>query len=697
MMHPSPLAFDGLRRCLCPGVSPASWLAVMRGTTALQRLPRPGKRTIQSTGRPTSSRQIRTYHASVPKKLAAENQEISRAPAVAHHAALDPVQPEQSPTLDGTSGEVMRLLTKAGPGELALEGIPTEDITAALRILRQPNLSGLCAIQQDQVYDRIILLANFLVTRRGMRKTLFIYESLMDTMTDVKGSSHGAFELLRDMEKAGLQFSETICRSTLRVLTVHPHYSLQVFILQVMRENWYTIEPKDVQNVVLGLLRDDQDSLAYERFMEMITVGSEPELWVYDILIMTLGSKRFYDEMVEVFQLRCQRESSGDGYVNLVYHVLDCCSSSFHYAGTVAAWDIAVKGGLFNPSDGILDNVLSTAAREGDAELAFAAYEMLSSRTRILVEQHSALIEAFCTAQDFPRAFRMLSIIEGMGLTSAMDGMVRLVGKYLEESDDRDVFKVATETVRGLVAEGSPVVYCLRTLVRAIAGARGGEQAVELLREWRSMCGQEPDDETLRCMIKHTEDLDLRRTFVQQYRDTIPEAKQVACHATTYPGLISACIAIEAVDLALRFALEHTRVTKDEVMWKVIPWFAPIMQQAWDAKDDRFWEWYEAIMQTTSWRRRVKESIKKLVEDYREERSRPSPQEEEEEEEEEEGVGKAPPFGSEFGLAKESEDTSDVAEASSAGMQGGNQDGVKGMEHGNGDGLPTGENGKLHV
>lgn len=54
---------------------------------------------------------------------------------------------------------------------------------------------------------------------------LFIYESFMDVMVDLKGLFYGVFGFFRDMEKVCLKLMEIICWSVLRVFIIYLYYS----------------------------------------------------------------------------------------------------------------------------------------------------------------------------------------------------------------------------------------------------------------------------------------------------------------------------------------------------------------------------------------------------------------------------------------------------------------------------------------
>lgn len=451
-------------------------------------------------------------------------------------------------------------------------------------------------------------LTNHLVTNRDMGRSEFVYESLVDAMAHPSGSSHGLLEILKDMNKSGLAWTETVCRSALRALTVHPHYTLQLVILDVMRANWYRFEASDVQNVILGLLRDEQYDLAYVRLMEMGQAGAAPELWMFDIMAMVLGYARYYDEMLDVCELRGQRSSDDGGYVNLVYQLLDSCSTGFHYSGTAAAWKMGVVAGLFKPSDGILQNVLFTAANHGDPELAGAAYEELTARTRVNDEQHCALLESFLKAKDFPGALNFISIMEGLGIhESALHEMNRRFRSHAHHNTT--ALEEATVAIKAMAAEGKPVAHGLAAVIRAMAAKHGGESAAELLSEVPRLSGQQPDSATLAYMIMYTKDVDLRRTYAQQYRDQMSSGDtQLPMNRRKYHELILSCIEMNDLELAVHFGLEYCR---EPFRMKIMDWLPVLLEYQLRQGGERMFELYDAAQSKGN--KEAKEHTRRLL------------------------------------------------------------------------------------
>ncbi|KAH8172733.1 pentatricopeptide repeat protein [Sarocladium implicatum] len=505
-----------------------------------------------------------------------------------------PGQPSlQQASTSSSLGTSSPLLAAQSPGEGLLHQASTEDIKDAILKIRQTAEFGSEAKTGFDSLDRIALLTTHLVLHRDMRKNPFVYESLMDAMAHPRGSAKVIARLLKDYMAMDLPLTASFCRQALRALAVHPNYSTQLRVLELMRENWLPIETGDVQNVIMGMARDGQHELAYLRFMDLIQAKQEPDIWVFDILISVLGKQRSHDEMVEIFKLRSERMNQDTAYSNVVYQVLESCSAGFHYEGTALAWEIGVTGDLFNPPDGMMDNILTTASLAGDTKLATAAYRKLTGRTKLRPPQHLELLDAYCKAGDTAGAIRVVSMLESF---LAPYRELEVINSYLRNSTDESVWVEAEETARALAKEGKPAASAFRAVILALAGCHNVPKAAALADEMPALCGGEgAGDRVWRVILKYERDLDQRRAYARKYRDMFPEGSETRNHPWTYPGLVKACVEMGDMDLALRFMVQFVDMSSFN-NFKKSRWFLELFDAALEARDDRIWTIYDAIV-----------------------------------------------------------------------------------------------------
>ncbi|PNY29859.1 Uncharacterized protein TCAP_00228 [Tolypocladium capitatum] len=433
-------------------------------------------------------------------------------------------------------------------------------------------------------HGRIIQLAGHLLAARGQPPNPFTYECLMDAMVDPQGSANGVRKLLDDMNSQNMTPTATMCQSALAALVNHPDYTLRQEILSVMQEFWFTIDTPAKQSVVLGLLRDEQYELAYARLTEMVEQEVRIEPWVYDIFITVFGKLGFLDEMLLLLHRRRNVDASDDGMTSLLYYALDVCSQAFHHSGTVLAWNAVVRNSLLQPSDGIVENVLATAARYGDAALATEALERISQRTRVLAYHYEAVAEAFARSGDVAGAFHILSIMKQNGIM-IVRGNTRAMHEALKRSPK--LIKEAETALRSLELGGQLPLAVVSVVIEAIAELHGSERAMDLYRDVPSLCGEQASASIVQTLIIHSHDHETRRSLTKDYTANIARDDDPARHPHVYNSLISACAEAGEMDLAFRFATQAMALgsTKRELAW-----VKPLVQCAVACEDGRIWE-----------------------------------------------------------------------------------------------------------
>ena len=156
-----------------------------------------------------------------------------------------------------------------------------------------------------------------------------------------------------------------------------------------------------------------------DKFQEMIRASVEIPLWVFDIFIYELGKQGFLEEAIDLMRQRPPPPDKPPSTPpdNLWYFLLDRSSQDLRYEDTKLLWSLTVERNTLTPSDGMLTNVLNTAARHGDAALATQAIRLLSDRLRKLaLHNYEALIDCYVHAGDAPNAVNVLFIMSAAGV-----------------------------------------------------------------------------------------------------------------------------------------------------------------------------------------------------------------------------------------------------------------------------------------
>lgn len=481
------------------------------------------------------------------------------------------------------------LLTPTPPTQRTLDGTSTEDLILALQRIRDPNGHSINGQEFDR-HKRIIQFLEHLIKTRDLPLDIFAYECMMDAMIDPQGSAEGIRALFKKMEQEGIIPSGTICRSALAALAVHPNYVLRQQVLDTMKDHWFQMDATADQSIMIGMLRDGQYELAYDKLMEKVEGGERIELWVYDVFIMVFGHQGFLDEMLQLLYRRKDAKGSDPVAMSLTYYVLDLCSSASHYQGTAFAWNSVVRNGQLNPSDGILENVLATAAREGDVDLATEVHGKISNRSRVQIHHYDALIEAFSRDRNIAGALRILLIMEQSGLAAFREN-TRAVYEAL--CQDENLVRRAEEALREMATDERVPLGAIGVVLEAKAKLLDSEAAMDLYDDVRRLSGRDASASMIQDMIINSQNSINTRKFLDDYRKISIHENPPARLPGPSSKLIFACLGSNDLDLALRFAIQALRSHPSKT--EAPAWLRMLTEEAITAEDGRIWEIFDTF------------------------------------------------------------------------------------------------------
>lgn len=464
--------------------------------------------------------------------------------------------------------------------------MPADELVAALYRLRDPKAYGISGRKTD-IHDRIILLVGHLLRHHRHPPTPFIYECMVDAMAAPKGSAPGVAALLKEMAKQDILPDASTCQKALAALAIHPDYVLRQTVLNIMRERWFTIDQTSQQYVALGLLRDGQYELAYDKLSAMRQDNVPTDVWVLDIFIMLFGRLGFLDEMLQIFIDRKQAEGGDVAYLGLAYYVLDVCSSAYHYQGTSLAWTLTVRNDALKPSDGMLENVLATAAREGDFDLASQVLSMLSDRGRVHERHYDALVEAFAAGSNLDGAIRMARI---MARNSGYIGRSHTRPIYSLLLREQHLLAGASSIIRIVAEEGHVPLAAVGAVIEASAQVQGSKAALDLYQDVEVLTGRSDHHTgTIEAMILYCKEKDLMSRLVTDYRQKVDVGRPPAPRQSwAAHELVIIFLDMDEFQLAMHTAKGY--IQEHAGRKELIPWLTPLTQRAIDIKDARIWE-----------------------------------------------------------------------------------------------------------
>lgn len=416
---------------------------------------------------------------------------------------------EERPVPGLTHSTNMSIVTGvATPSEAKLAAATIDELIDHLHTLlgREKPWNSTSSVDR---HSRIVHIVRHLVVQRRQRLTPFMYECIAATLSDPTTSGRSLVNLVKDMAQQGLEPTQAFYASALESLTVHPNYTALLAILEATRARGW---PESRQTVAVALLRDEQYELALDTLMELHAGDARVEPWVYDVFVFVLGRMGFVEAMMEVLAARLSLDAT-HGLHALQYYALDVCSAAFHYPGTLAGWNSLVRGGAsggggaVNPSDGIVENVLMTAAREVDTVTASEALDMLAQRTRLQDYHYETLIDAFLADGDLASAARLHCIMHTSGVP-ATEAAVQLLLTAVGDDDGHDEIDAWLRSAADekLLVPAAFVHAAISSRIRASDSAG----AVDLYGRYEALCGEDADPplDVLLQLVPHGGDLD---------------------------------------------------------------------------------------------------------------------------------------------------------------------------------------------
>ncbi|CAM1511188.1 Fc.00g087010.m01.CDS01 [Cosmosporella sp. VM-42] len=586
-MRHTKLLYDGLWRCLCPAFDGHTLPRAINSPV----LPRPAQSCGQSILSPRL-RQSRRYGTSAfganvlsseAEYTASEAESITQThrPRVKWAPKRRQSQHHHLPVVKAEN----------------INALNTSDVIAALNFLRD-DVDRPHANEADFRHERIIYLVEFLIRKRDHPLNAFIYECMMDAMAYPKGSVVGVRKLLDDMAAQEVAPTANLCQSALKALAIHPDYTLRQEVIGMMKQYWYEIDTPAEQAILLGMLRDGQYELAFTKFEELLENKVRLDLWVYDIFIVVFGQEGFLDEMLQILQHRKHAKGSDLAFRSLLLHCLDVFSRAYHLNGTSFVWDSAIKNSLLNASNGIVENVIGTAARHGDTRLATSALEILSDRGRVFKHQYEGVVEAFARAKELPGAFKILQIMDSNAIT-VQRGSTRPIFQVMKQNTK--LIDEAIQTIRDM-PRGRPVQFeAVRVILEALVRDRGTEGvAMELYNDFLNLTDKQPDHLIMEDLILHSEDPHTIWDLAKDYNIIVVKEKQLSS-PRIFNKMIPTCVDYKDWDLAFRLA--ERNIELEEIVrpggrsWRQLTWVQYLVEHALAVEDGRVWKLVDEVVQ----------------------------------------------------------------------------------------------------
>ncbi|KAL8762124.1 MAG: hypothetical protein Q9184_001840, partial [Pyrenodesmia sp. 2 TL-2023] len=385
-------------------------------------------------------------------------------------------------------------------------------------------------------FPRLQEILRVLIHDRGEKPSRRHYQALLLVNTSPQhGSAAEMVRVLLQMEEAGITLDSAAYHAVLKVLAIHPDYLLRRHIVEELRQRWFTLSSEGWHDLIAGLLRDKQieSAIAILQSAQQVEIHIEP--WLYDMLIYNLCDADEFDEVLLILRFRVD---NGDQLISgtVWNYFLDSASSAFHHPATLFAWRKRVEPGYLNPSSGICLNVINTAARLGDCQLAVDVVRVLGNRNEALQLYHyEALVESYLPS-DLRTALMLLTIMTSTGM-SPTDYSARPILLHLRQSSHLP--QIAFSILRELGEQGRPVpIEAANVVIESCIEHGNLDTALETYKTLHKFCPSGPSTSTFNRLLRGCR----TRKDVAMFFASEMVASKIAPDALTYDLLILACM-----------------------------------------------------------------------------------------------------------------------------------------------------------
>ena len=232
----------------------------------------------------------------------------------------------------------------------------------------------------------------------------------------------------------------------------------------------------------------------------MKDTGMQIQPWLYDMAIYIFAQAGELDEALRLLKFRSEL---GDAAVTACMwtFILDKAGERLHYDLISHVWKRRVKNGHLNPSSGICLNVLNSAARNADTELAIDVFRVLGERNAILDHQHyEMLIEAYMNADDLTNALTILYVMQE-SYVFPDENTVRPIVKYMQQDPARpqqgfDILRTAQKMRKKIPAAA------MNACIEGALGHGKLDLAIEFYKTMHVICVHGADTETFNLLLK---------------------------------------------------------------------------------------------------------------------------------------------------------------------------------------------------
>jgi hypothetical protein len=237
--------------------------------------------------------------------------------------------------------------------------------------------------------NRVQSMLKELIEVRHVQPQARHYEALiLANCEDRHGSADAVYLILAEMEREKMGIGFSTLSAVLKVLSIHPDAQLLPRILQAFASPWSVPASLDTTHLILTLIRLNQFEIALDHLEHLIAVSPPPDKYLrspipkflYLTMLYRLAWPPVSDHTATLHLLYLLNDSNLPISNVCISSILDVAAEALHLDLTLYLWRSHVDTKYMIPSTGLCRNVLLTASRHENSELAAKAGKVLDLR-----------------------------------------------------------------------------------------------------------------------------------------------------------------------------------------------------------------------------------------------------------------------------------------------------------------------------
>lgn len=309
-------------------------------------------------------------------------------------------------------------------------------------------------------------------------------------------------------------------------------------------------------DLLIGLLRENQLALAVEKMQEMRSLDIFILEWIPPAVIHCLVTNGEYAEAVRLLEQQTEdgREAAQLNTWNLLLQV---AGQDRDHEIVSTAWQRAVKPKYLNPSSGVCEHVLSTAARAGDMDLASKVFQTLAERKDAAsLEVCEPMLETYIQSNSMPEAIELLCAMNENGLVPSEAALRPMIESRIGTSSivDEDPLQILRKlTIDDISIKNVVPIELVNAIMEVQLRSSEPRQAKALFDDRTSVCLTPPNVRTFRLLFqacRQLRDLDSALAYYVEFRSAMPDQCQ---DQSIFIDLVDTCIATNEFSEATEF------------------------------------------------------------------------------------------------------------------------------------------------